>query len=241
MIRTTLFTRRRLLTRVLLPVTLVCLAGVALRLGRIPPLLISYMALDIAEPAPWFLDTRLAALRHDPALCAAVLKAPALSAVIIADQPYKDGCGWQNAVRLASAGGAQISADKVTCEMGAAVAMWLTHVVQPAAVNTFGSRIASVQTIGAYSCRNVIGTKLWQGFRSQHATANAVDIAGFTFADGRSVSVKKHWAGTGPEAQFLRNVHRGACRYFRVAIGPEFNAAHHDHFHLDRGFLKACK
>jgi hypothetical protein len=26
-----------------------------------------------------------------------------------------------------------------------------------------------------------------------------------------------------------------------VVLGPEYNAAHHDHFHLDRGPLMRCK
>jgi hypothetical protein len=32
-----------------------------------------------------------------------------------------------------------------------------------------------------------------------------------------------------------------ACKYFRVAIGPEFNAAHWNHLHLDRGVFERCK
>ena len=32
-----------------------------------------------------------------------------------------------------------------------------------------------------------------------------------------------------------------ACRYFRVAIGPEFNEAHWNHLHFDRGIFARCK
>ncbi len=34
-------------------------------------------------------------------------------------------------------------------------------------------------------------------------------------------------------AHFLRAVHRSACRIFGTVLGPEANAAHNNHFHLD--------
>jgi hypothetical protein len=35
------------------------------------------------------------------------------------------------------------------------------------------------------------------------------------------------------EQQFLRHIHDAACGIFTTVLGPEANAAHHDHFHLD--------
>jgi hypothetical protein len=32
-----------------------------------------------------------------------------------------------------------------------------------------------------------------------------------------------------------------AFKYFRVAIGPNFNAAHWNHIHLDRGVFIGCR
>jgi hypothetical protein len=55
------------------------------------------------------------------------------------------------------------------------------------------------------------------------------------------IGVKASWKGNGSEASFLRAVHERACRYFRVAIGPDFNAAHEDHFHYDRGIFRTCR
>ncbi|HSR82421.1 MAG TPA: extensin family protein, partial [Hyphomicrobiaceae bacterium] len=40
-------------------------------------------------------------------------------------------------------------------------------------------------------------------------------------------------AAKSPEAQFLRRLHRSACDVFGTVLGPEANAAHRDHFHLD--------
>ena len=80
-----------------------------------------------------------------------------------------------------------------------------------------------------------------RAFRSQHARANAVDIASFTVQDGTVISVLKNWNGDGPSAQFLHKVHRDSCRYFRVSLSPDFNIAHQDHLHLDRGLLRSCR
>ena len=36
-----------------------------------------------------------------------------------------------------------------------------------------------------------------------------------------------------PEAEFLVEVHDGACKDFGTVLGPLANAAHKNHFHLD--------
>jgi len=36
-----------------------------------------------------------------------------------------------------------------------------------------------------------------------------------------------------PEADFLRRLHTGACQRFTTVLGPDANADHRDHFHLD--------
>jgi len=186
--------------------------------GLVPQRLSPFSPLSLDEPSPWFLDPRLATLRNDRELCRVVLKGPQIAAEPIADKAVKEGCGWANGVRLASAGGAAIGAEPLTCEMAAALTLWMAHEVQPLAVRMFGQRVASVQDMGTYSCRNIVGNPLWKNFRSQHAIANAFDIGGFTLEDGRNISVLRNWKGPGREARFLRAVHRRACRYFRVAL-----------------------
>ncbi len=211
------------------------------RQGLIPAAWSPLPALDIASPNAWLVDWRIAELKRDRALCTRVLKAPHIVATPVRDNPVKDGCGWENAVRISSAGGAALSVGTVSCEVAAGIAMWLAHDVQPLALARFGARVTSVQHMGSYSCRNVRGGKFSFAARSQHATANALDIAGFTLANGRRISVLRDWSGSGPEARFLHEIHARACRYFRVAIGPEYNALHRDHFHYDRGLFSRCK
>ena len=50
-------------------------------------------------------------------------------------------------------------------------------------------------------------------------------------------------ADPGPKARFVKFLYEDACRRFGTVLGPEANAAHKDHFHLDmktrrRGFCE---
>jgi hypothetical protein len=218
----------------LLLLAAVILGGfIIMRQGLLPAAWSPLPALDLGDSGAWLVDWRIAELKRDRALCTRVLKAPVISASPVSPSPY--------AVRISNAGGASLSVGTVSCEVAAGIAMWLAHEVQPRALAILGSRVTSVQHLGSYSCRDVVGRKFLPSVRSQHATANALDIGGFRLADGRSVSVLRHWSGTGAEARFLREIHARACRYFRLAIGPEYNAFHRDHFHYDRGYLSRCK
>lgn len=237
----TVHPKRRFLARLLLVLLLAGAGFAAMRLGWLPQRLSPFPPISLDARPTWFLDTRLAALRLDRPLCEAVLKQPYIDAVSLPDQPYKDGCGWQNAVKFSKAGGARIGAEKLTCEMAAAMALWIEHEVQPLAEAAFGARVVSIGDMGIYDCRNILGNPLMTNIRSQHATANAIDISGFTLEGGKQISILRDWTGKGKEATFLKDVHRRACRYFRVALGPEYNAAHKNHFHFDRGAFSRCK
>ena len=237
-------TPRRRRPRVLRTILLVLLLGgvaVAFRQGLVPWYLNPLPALDLGRTSPWLVDWRLAAMRRNPDLCRRVLVAPHIDAQPIADSPLRDGCGWTNAVRMSQAGGVRAGFDKITCEAATALALWLEHDLQDVAQAIMGQRVTAVQSYGTYSCRNIIGARFWKSRRSEHATANAVDIGGFTLADGRQITVRGQWKSNGVEARFLRAAHDSACRYFRVVLGPDYNPEHHDHFHLDRGIGWLCR
>lgn len=209
-------------------------------------------ALDLKSGTGWFIDWRLAALNQDRALCTAVLTGPEIEAAPVADRPRQEGCGWINAVRVERVGGASLGVEPLTCPVAAAFALWVNHVVQPAAEKHLGSRVTGIRHLGTYSCRRIVGG-FWGKYgkylekvdpgasMSQHASANAIDIGGFRLANGDTVSVLKDWPGEGAKARFLRVIHEGACRYFRVTLGPDANKEHRDHFHFDRGFLRSCR
>lgn len=216
-------------------------AAAALWLGLLPQRFSPFAPLELNRPESWFLDFRIAALNNNARDCDAAIAQPLLDATRVADHPIENGCGWHNAVRLRDAGGVRLSSEKITCGMSAALAMWLAHEVRSAAQAILKSDVRSIRHLGVYACRNILGSPKFKGFRSQHATANAIDIEGFVLADGRTISILKHWKGNGAEARFLRAVHDRACRYFRVALGPDYNEAHANHFHFDRGALKRCR
>ena len=209
--------------------------------GLIPQRYSPFAPVSLETAPGWFLDPKLAALRRDPALCQSVLKAPHIDAAPVADQPVKNGCGWSNAVKFAVSGGARLGAEPITCELAAAVTLWIEHEVQPAATAAFGKRVASIEDMGTYDCRNIVGNPMWKDVKSQHASANALDLAGFTLEDGRKISVLKDWPAKTPEGTFLHAIKARSCGYFRVSLGPEANAAHKNHFHFDRGPMWSCR
>jgi hypothetical protein len=216
------------------------LGGWAATVGRLPRVS-DLWPLDMARPGGWLVDRQLRDLRRDQATCRRLLAPPHATVEAIPDHAETGGCGWSNAVRLSVAGGVRAGGGTVTCELAAALSLWLAHVVQPRAVEHLGNRVAGLDSLGTYACRTIRGNPRLAGHTSQHASANAMDVRGFVLAGGRRVSVARHWGTDSPEGRFLAAVHAGACRYFRVAIGPAYNAAHRDHFHLDRGPWHACR
>lgn len=120
----------------------------------------------------------------------------------------------------------------LTCPMTHAVDGWMYHSVQPAAVQYLGAYVTGIRNMGSYACRtrnHKVGAKM-----SEHAFGNALDIGSFTLSDGRTISVLNDWNGSDPAARaFLREVHKGACGMFTTVLGPNADAAHRDHFHVD--------
>ncbi|WP_066556952.1 extensin family protein [Croceicoccus bisphenolivorans] len=129
-----------------------------------------------------------------------------------------------------------------TCAVHAGLAWWLEHRVQPAAERLLGSRVVKIEQMGTANCRRVNGAE--SGRWSEHATGNAIDIAGFVLSDGRQVRLLDDWADEGARGTFLREVRDGACDVFATTLSPDYNALHADHFHLDqaeRGFGGYCR
>ncbi|MCF8478239.1 MAG: extensin family protein, partial [Pseudolabrys sp.] len=122
-------------------------------------------------------------------------------------------------------------AASLSCPIVSALERWVTHGVQPAALHWFGSQVVEIKQISAYSCRQMNG-KGGRGI-SEHAFGNALDIAGFTLADGRKISVQKGWKGSPEEQGFLHDVQLYACQTFVTVLAPGYNAAHYNHFHVD--------
>ena len=119
----------------------------------------------------------------------------------------------------------------LACPIVSVLDRWLADSVQPAAQRWFGARVVEIKQISAYSCRGMNGDS--RAHISEHAFGNALDIAGFTLADGRHVSVKDGWKGMPEEQGFLRDVQAAACQQFTTVLAPGSNVYHYDHIHVD--------
>ena len=250
-----------------------------------------------AKPAHGWSAAEIAAAKTD---CVALLKG--LKVDMSFAEPLQHGqCGTAQPIKLRGFG----TQPKIVvqppavmnCKLAATLARWFDTGVQPLARELLKSPIAGIENAAAYDCRNRYGDpgqKL-----SEHAKANAIDIAAFVTEAGVTIRVAGTWgpslrdliaaakllqmkpvavAGAGgfattvtvagttldsatvhkgstankqaradeaahlgviqpapilPPSVFVHAVHASACTVFGTVLGPEANAAHNEHFHLD--------
>jgi hypothetical protein len=235
--------------KILLVAAALALAGLlAWGYARNHPEDVPWTELDLAQPVGAFTGRKLAALAGDAAECRTLLRRAGIRFTALPPRRAGKRCGYDEAVRFVRGGSLSVAYRPgdlgTSCPVAAGLALWEWHVVQPAALRHFGMKIVSIDHFGSYSCRRLYGRA--EGAWSEHAAANAVDIAAFRLADGRRVSVAADWGEAGPKGRFLRDVRDGACRLFASTLSPGYNDAHRDHFHLDqakRGAMgwRACR
>jgi len=202
--------------------------------ARARPQDVPWTALDLAQPIGAFTGRKITALGDEPRECRRLMTQAGAKHAIVPPFGGDGQCLVPNGLKLE--GGARkimFSPDSptITCPVAAALSVWEWEVIQPAAQRIFGQRIAAIDHLGSYNCRRIAGSEdSW----SQHATANAIDIAAFTLADGTRISVLADWKEGGKKAAFLRAARDGACDLYATVLSPDYNAAHADHFHLDQ-------
>ncbi len=199
------------------------------------PELSPWAPLRIEHPTGWATRMKLARLRDDPGECRDFLARSEIAFTAL--PPAGEGACRRQDRTLAEvdrASGLNLRPREAaaTCAVNAGLALWLRHGVQPAAEATLGSRVVAIEHLGTANCRRIGGGET--GDWSEHATGNAIDIAGFVLADGRQVSVLQDWLSDSEEAAFLKIVRDQACEVFGTVLSPDYNAAHRDHLHLDQ-------
>ena len=218
-------------------------AGAALAYWRgwvqLPPAWDPWAPLDVRDVPNWLTSYKLSRLQNDRALCDQALATSGLRYSRQADSPANAKCPLQNVIRVQGGEVALSSSFVASCPLAVALALFERHQLQPAAQRIFGQPVTQIDHLGSFACRNVYNRS--QGRLSQHASANALDIAGFRLADGRRITVLKDWKDEGDNGRFLRLVRDGACRQFNTVLGPDYNAAHHNHFHVDMGHWRVCR
>ena len=211
--------------------------------------------LDVSAEPAFLTSYKMSRALNQPALCMAVLAGSGMRYDVLPDRTTGSGCGFENAVLLRTAGVRFGAPLPLSCPMALSFAMWERHVLQPAAMSRFQQRIVAIDQLGSYACRNINtgegGVSGQSASRSRHATADALDVSGFTLADGKRISVLKNWQGKGEvndaatpresKALLLEDLHAGACKYFKGVLGPDYNAVHADHFHLETGGYSMCR
>lgn len=168
--------------------------------------------------------------------CAESLQARAAVFEPAAVPVARRGCAVGEAVSLRQSVAAIEPAATLSCPMALALVEFDERVIQPAALRHFGRPATVVRQIGAYSCRRRAGG----GRLSEHASGQAIDIAGFEIGDGPRVMVREHWRDPGPRGRFLREVAQAACASFSVVLTPNHDVWHADHFHFDIGPHRLC-
>lgn len=199
----------------------------------VQPLLIS----DPVTPLTgWKLNRAAATLQS----CLAALQGYA-AVRTLADREDSAQCHIRDRVDLRGVGDVDVNNVDTRCTIALRVAMWERHCLQPAARDILGTDLRRIDQIGSYNCRAMRTGNGTSTRMSTHATADAIDVSGFGFADGRQISLLQDWQGNDPEAAFLRAARDGACDWFRLTLSPDFNSLHADHFHLQSTGWGSCR
>lgn len=171
--------------------------------------------------------------------CAVDLQRAGVRFTPLPNVDHGGGCTSIDSVKLLDIGTPVTNLGAMTCPLARNFAAWAQYAVRPAARAYFGTEVAKIETFGTYSCRNIYGGR--SGRLSQHASSNAIDVAGFVLADGRRIMLDGGWNGDKASQDFLRALHKSACRRFGTVLSPDYNAAHYNHFHLDMSGNGYCR
>ena len=181
---------------------------------------------------------KLAAMARDVGYCHDALAAAGVTFTQAAAE-HDGACGYDEAVVVEASLSRWQAPEQMamTCDLAARMHLWERHIVIPAAEKFLGSPVKEIKAFGTFQCRRVAGyDKL-----SEHAFAKAADISGFVLEDGREITVLGDFRDKGAKGDFLREIHDRACGLFDVTLGPDYNADHANHFHVDVGGQSACR
>jgi hypothetical protein len=192
--------------------------------------------LSLSHPTGMATGGKLAALRDDPPACRALLTEVGVRFGTLPSI----GTGACALTDRTSLTGPAVTPLQVplrphavasTCAVVAALTLWLRDGVQPAAQMHLGQGVVALDHLGTVNCRRIGGGS--GGAWSEHATGNAIDIAGFILADGSRVSLLDHWDAPDGRSAFLRDARDAACNLYATTLSPDYNRAHANHLHLD--------
>ena len=166
--------------------------------------------------------------RYATPFCISRLRERGVSFTQIPDQAAGQ-CRVLNAVRVSHIKETKLSRSAImTCGLALNFSDWIEE-INRLSLEKLGHKIELVEHAGTYNCRQQRGSKVL----SEHAFANGIDIKSFTIG-GTEYTVERDWSSPQRE-MFLREAFSKACWSFGLALGPQNDSAHSDHFHLDNG------
>ena len=163
--------------------------------------------------------------------CLAGLKAKSVRFAALPSRSFDGGCRMIDTIKLMDFGTPATNLGAMTCPLASSFTDWARYAVAPAAKQYLSSEVVRIETMGTFNCRVVNGSQ--SSKLSEHAFGNAIDVSAFILRDGRRLSVLNGWRGSPEERAFLRRLHQSACKRFGTVLGPDYNAAHANHFHFD--------
>lgn len=116
-------------------------------------------------------------------------------------EPIREGvCGTPAPIEVSSTGTEpQVAIEppaRMTCGMAASLSTWSDTVLQPAAKAHLDSRIVAIRNVASYVCRNRYNDATARV--SEHARANALDMAAFKTREGKWITVLESWGEKEP-------------------------------------------
>jgi hypothetical protein len=206
----------------------------------IPPEWNPLAPLNVTEPVTLFTNWRLDRALATPAACLAALNTAGRFDVMD-DFEASNTCHIRTRVDLAGVGQVLINPVETTCAIALRMAMWEQHSLQPAATEILDTTVTGIDHIGSYNCRRIRSASGSSNRWSTHATAEAIDIAGFQFADGTRSRLLDDWDANDARARFQRAARNGACNWFQLTLSPDYNRLHADHFHVQSRGWGLCR
>lgn len=175
--------------------------------------------------------------RLTPEACSSLL-AQANQRNLIRTQAVADSggeCPLSDVVRVRDFGPVSLNGSFLaSCPLALSSALFVSQQARPLTKRFTGSELTRIEHLGSFACRNIYHRP--DARRSEHATAEALDIAAFRLANGERVTVLKGWKSAKTQP-WLKALLAASCGYYGNGLGPEYNAAHANHFHLGmRGF-----
>lgn len=204
--------------------------------GHIPARFDPLAPLDLAEALNPVTAAKLWLMEGNNRACVSALRRAGVALIEMPKRSTKPDCALNGTVLISRLSRASFNPEEMRCDMALRLYLFERHGIQPLAQKHLGAAVTRINHFGSYSCRTIAGSDRM----SEHATANAFDISGFTLGDGKTVTLKRDWTGGGASSRFLHDLRVRACLLFNLVLSPDYNADHEDHFHLDMGRHMAC-